>query len=143
MEFAELFTMLGLDTGTVVSVATVVFGAVALLRSELPGDLMKGWKSKAVGGAMALLLAWKAVPIEAGIATMILTGVAAWVGGEEVAAAMVESSFQAGFYLLDVTPPAGETYAGQIVTFTVDGVATEVSASWETRVSQELNLTAV
>ena len=78
MEFAELFTMLGLDTGTVVSVATVVYGGVALLRSEIPGDLMKGWTSKAVGVGMALFLSWKAMPAEGSMGTMAVTGVVAW-----------------------------------------------------------------
>ena len=70
------------------------------------------------------------------------TMVGAWVGGEEVATTTVESSFEDGFYLLDVAPPVGETYDGQVVTFTVDGVATGDCVPWVTRGSQELNLVA-
>ena len=69
------------------------------------------------------------------------TMVGAWVGGEEIATAAVESGFEAGFYLLDVAPPVGESFVGQMVTFTVDGTVTSDSVAWQTRMSQELDLT--
>ena len=69
------------------------------------------------------------------------TVVAAMVGGNPVATTQVESSFQAGFYLLDISPPIGESYVGQMVTFLVDGVSTGDSVAWQTRGSLELNLT--
>ena len=69
------------------------------------------------------------------------TVVAALVGGKEVATAIVESSFQAGFYVLDVTPAPGETFVGLVVTFTVDGMASNQSAAWQSLKTQELNLT--
>ena len=68
------------------------------------------------------------------------TMVGAWVGGEEVATTTVESSFEDGFYLLDVAPAVGDTFVGEMVTFTVDGTATDDSVAWQTRGSQELNL---
>ena len=68
------------------------------------------------------------------------TVVAAWMGGEEVATAEVESSYQAGFYLLDVPAPTG---TDATVTFTVDGLATEDSVTWAERASEERNLTAI
>ena len=70
------------------------------------------------------------------------TVVAAIVSGVEVATATVESSFEPGFYVLEVTLPIGETFAGQIVTFTIDGVATGDRVSWQFGGVQELNLTA-
>jgi hypothetical protein len=71
------------------------------------------------------------------------TVVSAWVGDDEAATAVVESSFQAGFYLLKVAPAIGSSYVGQSVTFLVDGVSTGDSVAWVTRSSQELNLSAV
>ena len=72
------------------------------------------------------------------------TVVSAWVGDAEAGTAVVESSFQAAFYLLDVTPAiGGASYVGQMVTFLVDGVSTGDSVAWVTRTSQELNLTAM
>ena len=69
------------------------------------------------------------------------TVVAAIVDGEVVATATVESSFQPGFYLLDVAPPAGESFSDPTVSFTIDGKAAAESAEWRTRESNELNLT--
>jgi len=75
------------------------------------------------------------------------TVVAAWVGGVEADTTTVESSFQAGFYLLRVAAEPGETsFAGQTVTFTVDGVATGDSIPWVSQGTNtaegDLNLTA-
>jgi hypothetical protein len=70
------------------------------------------------------------------------TTVAANVDGVEIATAAVESSFQEGYYVLTVGPEAGETFTGQTVTFSVDGVATDDSVPWQTRGAQELNLVA-
>ena len=67
------------------------------------------------------------------------TTVGAWVDGEEVATTTV-TSYEPGFYLLDVAPAVGDTFIGEMVTFTVDGTATDDSVAWQTRGSQELNL---
>ena len=72
----ELFEMLELDGGTILGIGTVVYGAVAILRKKMPGDLMKGWVSNVVGAVIAGLLAWKAVPYD--IATMLLTALFGW-----------------------------------------------------------------
>ena len=69
------------------------------------------------------------------------TVVAALVGGKEVATAIVESSLQAGFYVLDVTPAPGKSFVGLVITFTVDGMASTQSADWQSLKIQELNLT--
>jgi hypothetical protein len=71
------------------------------------------------------------------------TVVAAWIDGAEVSTAMVESSFEVGFYLLDVAQAEGDVFAGEMVAFTVGGVATSDSIAWESRMSQELNLVAM
>lgn len=76
MEFSELFAMLGLNTDTVLSIGTVVYGVVALLRRKMPGDLMKGWKSNAVGIVLAGLLAWRTIPLDVVITS--LTALAGW-----------------------------------------------------------------
>ena len=68
------------------------------------------------------------------------TMVVAMFGTEEAATATVESTFQAGFYLLDVPSPTG---AVTTVTFTVGGEATSDSVAWATRESDELNLTGM
>ena len=75
------------------------------------------------------------------------TVVGAWVGGAEVATAIVASGFQPGYYILDVSPAEGESFAGQMVTFTVAGVATDDSVAWVTRQTNlgdgaDLNLVA-
>ena len=61
------------------------------------------------------------------------TVVDAWIDGIQVGTTTVESSFQAGFYLLDVTPEVGEVFAGKNVTFNVGGVATGDSIPWVSR----------
>lgn len=72
------------------------------------------------------------------------TVVAALVGGEEVVTATVESSFEAGFYVVKVGSELGApSFVGETVTFTVDGIATADSIAWQTLMSQELNLTAI
>ena len=70
------------------------------------------------------------------------TVVAALIGGEVVATATVESSFQPGFYLLDVASPAGESFVGKTVFFTIDRKVAAESAEWLTRESVELDLKA-
>lgn len=82
-DLIDLFDMLGVDLGLAVSIGTSVFAVVALLRSEIKGDWMKGWKSKAIGGVIALLLAVKAVPITVGAEiasyfSVLMTGVVGW-----------------------------------------------------------------
>ena len=82
-ELVDLFDKLGVDLGLASSIGVTVYAVVALLRSELKGEKMKGWKSKAVGGVLALLLAWKAIPLEIGaeagsIYTMVVTGLVGW-----------------------------------------------------------------
>ncbi len=83
MDYAQLFETLGVDIETALSIGMSVFGVVALLRSEIKGDLLKGWRSRAVGGVLALLLAIKAVPMMEGATletyyTMLVTGLAGW-----------------------------------------------------------------
>lgn len=84
--FSELFAMLGIKGGMVISIGTVVYAMTALLRKKLPGNMMKGWKSNAVGAALALLLAWKAMPAD--LVTAFMTGAVAWgfamVGHEKI-----------------------------------------------------------
>lgn len=77
MEFSEIFTMLGLETATVLSIGTIVYGAVALLRSELPSNWTKGWKSRVIGAVLSLGLAYKAVPF-GGADIIIFTAAASW-----------------------------------------------------------------
>ena len=73
------------------------------------------------------------------------TVVAAIVNGAVVATDTVESSYQPGFYLLDVTPPAGQSFVGLTVSFTIDGKAAAESVPWQTRGTNagegDLNLT--
>lgn len=78
MQLTQLFTTLGLDFGIVVAIATTVYGSVAVLRSELPANWTKGWKSRAIGGVLALLLAHMAEPL-GGLVPTLMTGIAAWV----------------------------------------------------------------
>ena len=68
------------------------------------------------------------------------TVIAAIVDGEVVVTGIVESSFQPGFYLLDVTPPMGVSFFGLTVSFTIDGKPAAESAVWQTRGADELNL---
>jgi len=75
------------------------------------------------------------------------TVVGAWIDGVEVATAVVASTYQAGYYVLNVAPAIGQSFAASTVTFTVDGVATGDSISWVTRASNlgdgaDLNLSA-
>ena len=66
------------------------------------------------------------------------TVVTAFFGDEEVATATVESSFQPGFYLLNVPKPTGII---PVVTFRVGLEMTLASVTWVERASEELNLT--
>jgi hypothetical protein len=66
------------------------------------------------------------------------TVVTAFFGDEEVATATVESSFQPGFYLLNVPKPTGII---PVVTFRVGLEMTLASVTWVERTSEELNLT--
>ena len=68
------------------------------------------------------------------------TEVAAIVGGDVVATTTVESSFQPGFYLLNVVPPAAGAFAGQTVFFTIDGEAAGESVPWQIRGFDQLDL---
>lgn len=77
MELTQLFRTLGLDFGAVVAIATAVYGSVAILRSELPANWTKGWKSKAIGGGLALVLAYMAEPL-GGLVPTLMTGIASW-----------------------------------------------------------------
>lgn len=78
MDLSHLFTTFGLDLGAVVAIATAVYGGIAVLRSELPASWTKGWKSRAMGGVLALALAYAAEPL-AGLVPTVMTGVASWV----------------------------------------------------------------
>jgi len=69
------------------------------------------------------------------------TVVAAIVDGEVVKTDTVESSFQPGFYLLEVAPPVLGAFVGLTVSFTIDGQGAVESAPWVIRQVQELNLT--
>lgn len=82
-EFVDLFDKLGVDIGLASAIGGTVYAGVALLRSKLKGEKMKGYRSEIAGGVIALLLAWKAIPLEAGaevmsIYTMIVTGGVGW-----------------------------------------------------------------
>ena len=68
------------------------------------------------------------------------TVVAAVIDGAVVATATVESGFQPGFYLLVVLEPAGVSFAGKTVTFTIGGQAAAESATWRSLASDDLTL---
>ena len=68
------------------------------------------------------------------------TVVTALFGDEEAITATVESSFQAGFYMVDVPQPTEDI---TVVTFKVGEELTDESVIWASRESEELNLTGL
>jgi hypothetical protein len=68
------------------------------------------------------------------------TVVTALFGDEEAITTTVGSTFQPGFYLLDVPEPTGDVTA---VTFKVGSETTSESVTWSSRESEELNLTGL
>ena len=68
------------------------------------------------------------------------TVVTALFGDEEIGTATVGSTFQPGFYLLDVPQPTGDI---TVVTFKVGEELTDESVIWASRESEELNLTGL
>ena len=68
------------------------------------------------------------------------TVVTALFGDEEIGTATVGSTFQPGFYLLDVPQPTEDI---TVVTFKVGEELTDESVIWASRESEELNLTGL
>ena len=68
------------------------------------------------------------------------TVVTALFGDEEVATATVASTFEAGFYLVDVPEPTGTI---KVVTFKVGAETTSDSVTWASKASEDRDLTGI